>query len=237
MEKRRKLPLNYLLLALGFFFLVKGADFFVEGSSNLAKVLKIPTLIIGLTIVAFGTSAPEAAVSIKASLQGSNEITIGNVVGSNICNLLLVLGISALWNPLKTTKKVIRRDYPFCLFAGIILIFQTMDGWIQEHQLSFLSRIEGIFLLLCLITYLYFLIKDTLMEKKKLEIENRKFSWKDILWMVIGMIGILLGGNLVVNSAVEIAKSYQVSESLIALTIVAVGTSLPELVKISSTGD
>ncbi len=230
MEKRRKLPLNYLLLALGFFFLVKGADFFVEGSSNLAKVLKIPTLIIGLTIVAFGTSAPEAAVSIKASLQGSNEITIGNVVGSNICNLLLVLGISALWNPLKTTKKVIRRDYPFCLFAGIILIFQTMDGWIQEHQLSFLSRIEGIFLLLCLITYLYFLIKDTLMEKKKLEIENRKFSWKDILWMVIGMIGILLGGNLVVNSAVEIAKSYQVSESLIALTIVAVGTSLPELV-------
>ena len=222
--------MNYLLLALGFFFLVKGADFFVEGSSNLAKVLKIPTLIIGLTIVAFGTSAPEAAVSIKASLQGSNEITIGNVVGSNICNLLLVLGISALWNPLKTTKKVIRRDYPFCLFAGIILIFQTMDGWIQEHQLSFLSRIEGIFLLLCLITYLYFLIKDTLMEKKKLEIENRKFSWKDILWMVIGMIGILLGGNLVVNSAVEIAKSYQVSESLIALTIVAVGTSLPELV-------
>lgn len=222
--------MSYLLLILGFFFLVKGADIFVEGSSNLAKVLKIPTLIIGLTIVAFGTSAPEAAVSITASLNGSNGITIGNVIGSNICNLLLVLGLSALCRPLKTTKKVIERDYLFCILSSVILVIMVAESFLSGGEMAIVTRSNGLVLLCFLGMYLYSLLLDALSEKKKLEVEKRKFSWKDIVGIIVGAIGILIGGNFVVNSAVDIAKSYHISENLIALTIVAIGTSLPELV-------
>lgn len=222
--------MSYLLLILGFFLLVKGADIFVEGSSNLAKVLKIPTLIIGLTIVAFGTSAPEAAVSITASLSGSNALSIGNVVGSNICNLLLVLGVSALFSPLKATKKVVQRDYLFSIVASIILIIMLMEEFLLGDKVSVLSRSEGLILLCFLGIYLYSLVMEAFSEKKKLEVEKRKFSWMDIVWIALGGFGILVGGNLVVNSAVKIAETFHISEHLIALTVVAIGTSLPELV-------
>lgn len=222
--------MNYLLLILGFFFLVKGADIFVEGSSNLAKVLRVPTLIIGLTIVAFGTSAPEAAVSITASFNGSNEITIGNVLGSNICNLLLVLGTSALFKNLKTQKKVVQRDYLFCIFSSVVLLIMVSEEFLLGKEIAVITRSEGLILLCFLGIYLYALILEAFSENKKLTVEKRKFSWKDIVWIVLGILGILLGGNLVVNSAVKIAEAYHISENLIALTIVAIGTSLPELV-------
>ncbi len=222
--------MNYLLLILGFFFLVKGADIFVEGSSNLAKVLKIPTLIIGLTIVAFGTSAPEAAVSITSSLSGSNEITIGNVLGSNICNLLLVLGMSALFKNLKTKKKVVQRDYLFCLFSSAVLLIMVLEEFLLGQEFAIITRSEGLILLCFLGIYLYALILEALSEKKKLTVEKKKFSWKDIFFIIFGGICIMIGGNLVVNSAVKIARTYHISENLIALTIVAIGTSLPELV-------
>lgn len=222
--------MNYILLIIGFILLVKGADFFVDGSSNLAKVFKIPTLIIGLTIVAFGTSAPEAAVSIMASLDGNNAISIGNVVGSNICNLLLVLGISALFNPIKTTKKVINRDYLVSILASIILLIMIIEEFITGGNIAHISRSEGLILFCILIIYVYALIADAISEKKKLEVEKRKFALKDLIWIIGGLIAILIGGNLVVDSAIAIAKDYHISENLIAITIVAVGTSLPELV-------
>ena len=121
--------MEYILLIIGFLFLVKGADLFVEGSSNLAKTFRIPTLIIGLTVVAFGTSAPEAAVSITASLKGANDISVGNVVGSNICNFLLVLGCSSLFCPLKAKKQIIEQDFLFCLISSLILFFMVYDGF------------------------------------------------------------------------------------------------------------
>ncbi|MCI8588694.1 MAG: calcium/sodium antiporter [Bacilli bacterium] len=222
--------MEYILLILGFVFLVKGADLFVEGSSNLAKFLKVPTLIIGLTIVAFGTSAPEAAVSITAALNGNNAISIGNVIGSNICNLLLVLGVSALYNPLKATKKVVERDYLFSIFASCILLVMVAEEFLMGEKFSLLSRSEGIILLSLLGVYLYSLLIDAFSQKKKLEIEKRKFTFRDLISIIIGIVGILIGGNLVVNSSVQIAEAYHISEELIALTIVAIGTSLPELV-------
>lgn len=222
--------MNYILLIVGFFLLVKGADLFVDGSSNLAKSLKIPTLIIGLTIVAFGTSAPEAAVSITASLSGSNAISIGNVIGSNICNLLLVLGMSALYHPLKTTEKVVKRDYLFSIFASFILLIVILEEFLGGANISIISRSEGLLLLMFLGIYLYALILDSKKAQKKLEIEKHKFTAKDFIWIILGVGGILVGGNLVVNSAVKIAESYHISENLVALTIVAIGTSLPELV-------
>lgn len=222
--------MNYILLIIGFILLVKGADFFVDGSSNLAKVFKIPTLIIGLTIVAFGTSAPEAAVSIMASIEGNNAISIGNVVGSNICNLLLVLGVSALFNPVKTTKKVISRDYLVSILTSIILLIMVIEEFITGGNIAHISRSEGFVLLCILVIYIYALIADAVSEKKKLDVEKRKFTAKDLIWIIGGLIAILVGGNLVVDSAVAIAKTYNISENLIAVTIIAVGTSLPELV-------
>lgn len=222
--------MDYLLLIIGFVLLVKGADYFVDGSSNLAKFFKIPTLIIGLTIVAFGTSAPEAAVSIMASLENNNAISIGNVVGSNICNLLLVLGVSSLFHPIKTTKKVISRDYLVSILSSIILLIMVIEEFMTGGNIAHISRSEGFVLLCVLIIYVYALIADSISTKKKLEVEKRKFTVKDFVWIIGGLVAILVGGNLVVNSAVNIATSCHISENLIAITIVAIGTSLPELV-------
>ena len=222
--------MTYLLLIVGFYFLIRGADVFVEGSSNLAKVLRIPTLIIGLTVVAFGTSAPEAAVSVTASLGGRNAISIGNVVGSNICNLLLVLGVTALFKTVHATKKVIVRDYLFSILSAVILLIMVADEFMAGNTIAIISHSEGLLLLCFLGVYLHALILDAFAEKKKLEVEKKKFSWLDIGWIIAGIIGIVIGGNLVVDSAVKIAQQFHVSENLIALTIVAIGTSLPELV-------
>lgn len=221
--------MNYILLIIGFVLLVKCADIFVDGSSNLAKALKVPTLIIGLTIVAFGTSAPEAAVSVTSSLKGQNDMALGNVVGSNICNILLVLGVSALFNPLKAKKQIILKDFLFCLLSYLVLFVMVAGPFFLGENLGVLSRSDGLVLLCFLAVYLYSLILNINRNDMK-KVEERKFSIKDIICIIVGVVGIILGGNLVVNSATKIAADFGVSEGLIALTVVAIGTSLPELV-------
>lgn len=224
--------MEYIFLVVGIFLLIKCADLFVDGCSNIAKFLGIPSLVIGLTIVAFGTSAPEAAVSITAALNGQNDISIGNVVGSNICNLLLVLGLSAIFNPLKVKKDIVFRDYMFSLLSYIILLFLVVDSFIENKGTSYITFSEGLILLCFLGVYLYTLLLGALKNKTSLAKKEKKekFKLKDIIYIIIGLIGIILGGNLVVDGATTVAKNLNITENLIALTIVAIGTSLPELV-------
>lgn len=225
--------INILLIAIGLFLLIKCADIFVEGSSNVAKSLGIPSLLIGLTIVAFGTSAPEAAVSVTASLKGANDISLGNVVGSNICNLLLVLGFSGLGGCLTAKKKIITRDFVYAIFASIVMFILSFSFFIGKSnatsQVGTITRVDGLILLCFLGIYLYALIGDAIRSVREKE-DKTKFEWKNIVYIVIGIAGIILGGQLVVNSATELAEMFKVSQNVIALTIVAIGTSLPELV-------
>ena len=221
--------MEYILLIIGFILLIKGADFFVDGSSNLAKALKIPTLIIGLTVVAFGTSAPEAVVSIIASMQGSNEIAVSNVIGSNMFNLLIVLGVSAMFGKLKANRQVITKDFLFSILATLILIALTFDKFLNGATSNIVTRGEGIVLLSILVLYVYSLILTATKEKHLVK-EKHKLTAKDIIMLIGGLGGIILGGQFVVNSAQEIALSWGISETLVGLTIVSIGTSLPELV-------
>lgn len=221
--------MEYILLIIGFILLIKGADYFVDGSSNLAKSLKIPTLIIGLTVVAFGTSAPEAVVSVIASMQGSNEIAVSNVIGSNIFNLLIVLGVSALFGKLKANRQVITKDFLFSILATVILIAFIFDKFLSGSLINSITPGEGIVLLSILVLYVYSLIL-TATSEKKLKTEKHKLTTKDLVMLVGGLGSIILGGEFVVNSAKEIALSWGISETLVGLTIVSIGTSLPELV-------
>lgn len=221
--------MEYILLIIGFILLIKGADYFVDGSSNLAKALKIPTLIIGLTVVAFGTSAPEAVVSVIASMQGSNEIAVSNVIGSNLFNLLIVLGVSALFGKLKANRQVITKDFLFSILATIILIAFIFDRFLNNTAINSITTGEGIVLLSILMLYVYSLIL-TATKEKKLKTEKHKLTKKDLVMLVGGLGGIIIGGEFVVNSAKEIALNWGISETLVGLTIVSVGTSLPELV-------
>jgi len=221
--------MSFILLALGIFLLVKCADWFVDGCSNVAKSLGIPSLIIGLTIVSFGTSAPEAAVSVTASIQGMNTISMGNVIGSNLCNLLLVLGMSGLFGNLTAKKKIITRDFVYSIFAGLVLFILSLGFFLNGNTEGVLTRTDGWILLSFLAIYVYALLGDALRSVKEKE-EKTKFNPKDILFILLGVAGIILGGQLVVNSATDIARMLNISETVIALTIVAIGTSLPELV-------
>lgn len=219
--------MDYILLFLGFLLLIKGADFFVDGSSNLAKVFKIPSIIVGITLVAFGTSAPEAAVSITAALKGSTDMSISNIVGSNIFNLLIVLGLTALFKNIIIDKNVVKKDYMFSIYTGgALLAFILINYFIKGELL--LGRIAGLILVVMLILYLISLIKGIDPAKKK-EIEDRKFSIKDIFLIIIGLASVVFGGQLTVNAASNIARIFGFSERFIGLTIVAIGTSLPEL--------
>jgi cation:H+ antiporter len=224
----------YILLIIGFALLIKGADFFVEGSSNIAALLKIPPMIIGLTIVSFGTSSPEAAVSITAALNGNAGVTLGNVVGSNIFNITLVIGITAFLNPLKVESDTIRKEIPFTLLASVALLIMISDISLQFFNANSLTRGDGLILLLFFAIFMYYVIEIALnsREKELQEETNKKTgSWgKNIIFTIGGLIGIILGGNLVVDSSTTIAYSLGMSETLVGLTIVAIGTSLPELI-------
>lgn len=219
--------MEYLLLILGFILLIKGADMFVEGSSNIAKFFKIPTIIIGLTLVAFGTSAPEAAVSITAAMNGNSDIAISNIVGSNMFNLLCVLGFTAVFKEVVANKEVIRKDYKLSIFSGLLLLVLILINSLFVGYLV-LGRISGLVLLVVLCLYLYNMIKNVSEEDKK-KIESKKFSIKDIIFIVIGLACVVYGGDLTVDNATIIAKAWGLSDRFIGLTIVAIGTSLPEL--------
>lgn len=216
--------LQIVLLLVGFVFLIKGSDFFVDGASSIASLLKIPTIIVGLTIVAFGTSAPEAAVSITSSLTGSNAMAVSNVIGSNLFNILMIIGVSALIGDLLMEKSVLNKDLPFLVGITLLLAIFIFIGWN-------VSNIEGIILLVILVAYVIYLIRSTKENKNANEVEEAKFSLpKSIIFILVGLAGIILGGNMVVNSASDIAIALGMSETLVGLTIVAIGTSLPELV-------
>ena len=216
--------LQVVLLLVGFVFLIKGSDFFVDGASSVASLLKIPTIIVGLTIVAFGTSAPEAAVSITSSWTGSNAMAVGNVIGSNLFNMLMVIGIAALLSNLLMEKSVLEKDLPFLVGITVLWAVFIVIGWN-------ISQIEGIILLVILITYIFYLIRSARKSKDADVVEKPKLSLpKSIIFILVGIVGIILGGDLVVNSASDIAIALGMSEALVGLTIVAIGTSLPELV-------
>ena len=214
--------LPYLLLVVGFVLLIKGADFFVDGASSIAAKLKVPSLIIGLTVVSIGTSLPEAAVSVSASLSGSNAISLGNVIGSNIFNLLVVVGASSVILPIVTDRDILRRDMPVNIAGTVILCVMLLDGT--------LSRIEAAILLVMLIAYMFILIRGALKNRAEAE-ETKVLSWaKSILFVIAGAAAIIFGGDMVVDNAKKIALSLGMDETLVGLTIVAIGTSLPELV-------
>ena len=213
----------YLMLVVGFILLIKGADLFVDGSVSVAKILKIPSVIIGLTIVSMGTSAPEAAVSIAAGMSGNSDIALSNILGSNMFNLLVVVGVCALIKPVPTDKSIVKRDFPFNVVLSAVLLLFMADFKI--------SRIEGVILLATLVAYLTLLVINALKNKVQEEDEGKQYSvLKSIILIVVGLAGVVLGGDIVVDNASKIAAAFGLSQTLIGLTIVAVGTSLPELV-------
>ena len=216
--------IQVILLLVGFVFLIKGSDFFVDGASSIASILKVPTIIVGLTIVAFGTSAPEAAVSITSSLTGNNAMAVSNVIGSNMFNLLMVIGIAALLSDLVMEKSVLNKDLPFLvIITALIGVFIFLGGDI--------SSIEGIILLVILIAYVAYLIIGAFRSGVTNYVDKPKMSLpKSIIFIVVGLAGIIIGGDFVVDSASAIAIALGMSETLVGLTIVAIGTSLPELV-------
>ena len=215
------------ILLVGFVHLIKGADFFVEGSSTVAKKLRIPSIIVGLTIVAMGTSLPELAVSTTASLAGNNAIAISNVVGSNLFNLIVVCGSCALFAPLAISKDILKKDFPIAIGCGVLLLVMGIIG--ME-----VCRIDGIILSVLFITYISILVRAALKARANTKDEENVGKtipvWLCIIYIVGGIAAIKFGGDFVVDGAVTIAGKLGLSENLIGLTIVAVGTSLPELV-------
>ena len=222
----------YLILIIGFVMLIKGADFFVDGASALSKKFGIPSVIIGLTVVAFGTSLPEAAVSITASLNGSNGISIGNVVGSNIFNLLVVAGCSAIFSPVKVNKNIMQKDFPYSIIAAFLLMFLSFNIFTNPTSDFVLSQADGVVLLLYFSVFMYYTTKTALLSSADESSSDEKPLplWLQLIYIVAGITAICLGGKFVVDSATTIATQLGLTEGLIGLTIAAVGTSLPELV-------
>ena len=234
--------LPYILLIVGFVALIKGADFFVEGSCSIAKKLKIPDIIIGLTVVAMGTSAPELAVSVSAALGGSTDIAIGNVVGSNMINTLVILGLSAVIAPIMVDKSVFKRDIPMLLVTAIVLPIivllskNTVVGGVEADNM--VGRLGGAILVALFAFYIFLAVKAALDYRKKHADEPDSNGdevkeipwWKSILFTIGGGAVVVIGGRISVNAATDIAHQIGLSEAVIGLTVVALGTSLPELV-------
>ena len=226
--------MSFLTLLIGFALLIKGADIFVDGASSIAKKFNVSPMLIGLTIVAMGTSAPEAAVSVSSSLAGQNDMSIANVVGSNFFNILIVLGVSSIIAKLPVEKETIKKDTPFLIFISILLLALSLN--------FNLSRLDGVIFLVLFILFLINMIKSNISSKDiesssgetaiAIEATDTKSIHmpKTLLLCLIGIVGIVFGGDLVVNSATNIATSFGMSANLVGLTIVAMGTSLPELV-------
>lgn len=218
--------LAVIALLVGFVFLVKGADFFVEGSSSVAKRFKVPSIIIGLTIVAMGTSLPEAAVSISASLQGANSLAISNAIGSNIFNMMVVIGVCALLTPVTVEKVTLKRDFPFSVICALLLLGFGVWG-------MSVGRLEGAALLVVFAAFIATMIFSALKASKNGSDEEEIVvlpMFKSIIFIICGAAGIALGGDVVVESSRNIALALGMSETLVGLTIVSIGTSLPELV-------
>jgi cation:H+ antiporter len=223
--------LDYLLFAVGFVLLIKGAGWLIEGSSALARRFRIPEIVIGLTVVAFGTSSPELAVNIIASLGGNNGLAIGNIVGSNIANILLILGVAASITNLTIKSNTVWREIPFSLFAALILGYLANDQLFRDSSLNIISRADGLVLVGLFVVFLYYtyhLGKNNLREDV-LDVDVERPLWKSVGMLILGLAGLVIGGEWIVSGAVSLARLLGYSESFIGLTIVAIGTSLPEL--------
>ncbi len=225
--------LNIFLLVLGFVILIKGADLFVDGASGMAANFKVSKILIGLTIVAFGTSAPELAVGIKSILSGNGDIVLGNVIGSNILNILLIVGLSAVFHSLTVKNNTVRKELPITMLITTLFAVLLSDHVFDKSIRNAFTRSDGIILLLFFSVFIYYLISISKKNKEKeIEKENEKkiSLLKSIIFTIVGLTGIILGSNFVVDSASFIAKAMGVTERLISLTVIALGTSLPELV-------
>lgn len=229
--------MNYLLLFIGLVLLVKGADYMIDGAIELAMIFGLSSLFMGLSVTALGTSAPEAAVSVKAAISSYSSISFGNVLGSNIANIGLVLGLGALVWTIKARESTIKREMPFCLAVVVVLFLMLFDDWFGNEQ-AFLSRFDGIILLIFLFVYIYYLYSMAKKDRRsfllnsdlpRIDYSGRKI-FKACVLLIFGTAGVLFGANLIVDNAVIIAKSLGVSEILISVTIIALGTSLPEMV-------
>ena len=222
--------ISTILLIIGFIILIKGADIFVDGASGIATHFRVSKMLIGLTIVAFGTSAPELAVSIKAIISHSGDIVLGNVIGSNILNIFLILGVSAMVHVLNVKNNTVKKEIPILVLFTLLFSVLLSDNLFDIGIKNSFTRSDGVILLLFFCIFVYYLI--TLMRNKidNKEEENSLKIGRAIIYTILGLIGIVLGSNFVVDSAVDIATILGVSQRLISLTIIALGTSLPELV-------
>lgn len=222
--------LQFIILVIGFIILVKGADLFVDAASALAENFHLSKMIIALTIVAFGTSAPELAVSVKSSLSGQGDIVLGNVIGSNILNILLILGVCSCIHPLTVKNATVKKELPITILLTTLLVVLMSDVVLSKINTNSLTRSDGITILLFFLVFVYYLVASM---RNKIETEDYHPKYgilKSIIFTVIGIICLVLGSNAVVDSSSTIAKSLGISERLISLTIIALGTSLPELV-------
>ena len=223
--------INVLLLILGFMLLIKGADCFVDGASSTAQNFKVSKVLIGLTIVAFGTSAPEFAVSMNALASKSTDMVLGNIIGSNIMNILLIIGIAAIIHPISIKNNTVKKELPLTLLISTLLVVLFLDIRLGNNAVNEISRSDAFVILLFFSIFLYYLVTLAIDKKKQDIKEEPKFKLgKSILFVIFGLAGIIIGSDLVVDNATKIATILGVSERIIALTIIAFGTSLPELV-------
>ena len=222
--------MQIFLLIIGFVILIKGADIFVDGASAVAGNFKVSKILIGLTIVAFGTSAPEFAVSIKSIISHNHDIVLGNVIGSNIMNIFLILGVSSLFHSLKVKNNTVKKELPITLLITSLFVVLLSDGLFDKNITNAFTRSDGVILLLFFLVYIYYLI--SISRNKIDETQDEKYMplLKSFIYTIGGIVAIVLGSNFVVESASSIATTMGISEKLISLTIIALGTSLPELV-------
>lgn len=222
--------ISIILLIIGFVILIKGADIFVDGASGIASNFKVPKMLIGLTIVAFGTSAPEFAVSVKSLLSNSGDIVLGNVIGSNILNILLILGASSLVHPLNVKNATVKKELPITMLITTLFIVLLSDNLFDKGLTNMFTRSDGIILLLFFSVFIYYLVSMTRNRTEDTTDIKELSLIKAFIYTIVGIIGIVIGSNFVVDSASKIAALMGVSERMISLTIIALGTSLPELV-------
>lgn len=225
--------LTYILFILGFVLLIKGAAFLVDGASSIAKKLKISDLVIGLTIVAFGTSAPELFVNLFAAFKGNTDIAIGNIIGSNIVNMFFILGLAAVIYPLKVGKGTVWKEIPLSLLAAVLVLIMANDGFVDGLSFNQLTRSDGLVFIAFFVIFLYYtfgIAKSEAGDDTQQESSTKHYSlFASIGLIIAGLIGLVLGGQWIVNGATKIAASLGLSDALIGLTVVAIGTSLPEL--------
>ncbi len=223
--------ISILLLIVGFALLIKGADIFVDGASSTAQNFKVPKMLIGLTIVAFGTSAPEFAVSMSALANKSTDMVLGNVIGSCILNVLLIIGIAAVIKPIKIHDNTVKKEIPLSLLISTLLVILMLDSKLGNGVINQITRSDAFVIILFFSVFVYYLV--TLIKQKKEKDDDLKPPfplWKSFLFVGLGLVGIIYGSDLVVDNAKEIAKTIGLSDRVISLTIIAFGTSLPELV-------